>query len=198
MNIKLHFDDIIYQLQRYGGVSTYWKEITSRIVNTNDFEINRTIGSKITRYLPVYTNTQIFHSSYYRIPLSKSAKTVVTIHDFLYEYGYLQTLNAQTNIWQMKLAINAADAIVCVSENTKKDLIHFVPKVDINKIRVIYNGVDEKFKPINLDVHFNKKHLFEDFNYAIYVGDHKTNYKNFDMAIKACQIRNLQFLIVWM
>ena len=127
MNIKLHFDDIIYQL--HGGVSTYWKEITSRIVNTNDFEINRTIGSKITRYLPVHTNAQIFHSSYYRIPLGKNVKTVVTIHDFLYEYGINKTLNASINIWQMKLAINQADAIICVSENTKKDLLSLYPKL---------------------------------------------------------------------
>ena len=187
MNIKLHFDDIIYQLQPHGGVSTYWKEITSRIVNTNDFEINRTIGSKITRYLPVYTNTQIFHSSYYRIPLGKSSKTVVTVHDFLYEYGYLQTLNASINIWQMKLAINRADAIICVSENTKKDLLSLYPKlINHPHIYVVGHGANLKIdetlnlKPPNrlLDLGTMSK------RYILFVGK-RLKYKNFQSAIVA-------------
>jgi len=187
MNIKLHFDDIIYQLQPHGGVSTYWQEITSRIVNTNDFEINRTIGSKITRYLPVYTNTQIFHSSYYRIPLGKSAKTVVTVHDFLYEYGYLQTLNASINIWQMKLAINRADAIICVSENTKKDLLSLYPKlINHPHIYVVGHGANLKIdetlnlKPPNrlLDLGTMRK------RYILFVGK-RLKYKNFQSAIVA-------------
>ena len=186
--MKLHFDDIIYQLQRHGGVSTYWKEITSRIVNTNDFEINRTIGSKITRYLPVHTNAQIFHSSYYRIPLGKNVKTVVTIHDFLYEYGINKTLNASINIWQMKLAINQADAIICVSENTKKDLLSLYPKL-INHPHIYAVGLGTSLKideTLNLNPTDRLLDLVKAMNkrYILFVGK-RVKYKNFQSAILA-------------
>lgn len=188
MNIKLHFDDIIYQLQHHGGVSTYWKEITSRIVNTNDFEINRTIGSKITRYLPVHTNAQIFHSSYYRIPLGKNVKTVVTIYDFLYEYGYLPTLNASINIWQMKLAINRADAIICISENTKKDLLSIYPNL-INHRHIYAVGLGANLK-IDESLNINPPDRLlnidktERTRYVLFVGK-RLKYKNFQSAIVA-------------
>ena len=188
MNMKLHFDDIIYQLQRHGGVSTYWKEITSRIVNTNDFEINRTIGSKITRYLPVHTNAQIFHSSYYRIPLGKNVKTVVTIYDFLYEYGYLPTLNASINIWQMKLAINRADAIICISENTKKDLLSIYPNL-INHRHIYAVGLGANLK-IDESLNINPPDRLLNIDkstrnrYILFVGK-RVKYKNFHSAIIA-------------
>ena len=188
MNMKLHFDDIIYQLQRHGGVSTYWEEITSRIVSANDFEINRTIGSKITRYLPVYTSTQIFHSSYYRIPLGKNVKTVVTIYDFLYEYGYLPTLNASINIWQMKLAINRADAIICISENTKKDLLSIYPNL-INHRHIYAVGLGANLK-IDESLNINPPDRLLNIDkstrnrYILFVGK-RVKYKNFHSAIIA-------------
>jgi len=220
----LYVDNIVFSLQKIGGISLYWIKHLERLLQDNrqscqiiEFDnadqnffrkqlyidknligIKNSMFLRLKRYLDVKTNNRekyIFHSSYYRITKGKKAINVITVHDFTYEY-YVKGMAQKVHTWQKKRSILKADGIICISENTKKDLIHFVPQVDINKIRVIYNGVDDKFKPINLDVHFNKKHLFEDFNYAIYVGDHKTNYKNFDMAIKACQIRNLQFLIV--
>ena len=80
MKFKLHFDDTIFQLQTKGGISKYWTEITSKICASNFFEIKRTKGRKVNRYLPIPTNADIFHSSYYRIPISKNTKNVVTIH----------------------------------------------------------------------------------------------------------------------
>lgn len=51
--------------------------------------------------------------------------------------------------WVEKTAIEMADAIVAVSEQTKKDVIKFF-KVDPEKIHVIYNGIDpEEYQPVN-------------------------------------------------
>ena len=86
MKIKLHLDDIIYRLQGKGGISTYWTEMSSIISSSQGFQIHHTTGSKITRYLPVYTNAQIFHSSYYRVAFGKGVKNVVTVLDLIYEY----------------------------------------------------------------------------------------------------------------
>jgi mannosyltransferase len=188
MQIKLHFDDIIYQLQKQGGISTYWKELASNISNSDDFKIIRTKGDKFTRYLPVYTNAQIFHSSYYRVAFGKGVKNVVTVHDLIYEYGYVQTLNAPINIWQMKIAINRADAIICVSENTKEDLLSLYPKlINHPHIYVIGHGASLKIdETLNLNPPDRLLDLGKTINerYILFVG-RRLQYKNFQSAIVA-------------
>ena len=49
--------------------------------------------------------------------------------------------------WTERTAIEMADAIIAVSEETKTDVLkHF--NVDPNKIEVIYNGIDlDQYKP---------------------------------------------------
>jgi len=184
--IILHLDDIIYQLQGKGGISTYWSGLSSIISESQVFQTQHTIGSKITRYLPVCTNAQIFHSSYYRIPLSKNTKQVVTIYDFLYEYGYLKTLNKPINIWQMKLAINTADAIVCISENTKKDLLTLYPDLkDHPKIYVVELAASLKYnESLNRETSGRVVDICKNIihKYVLFVGK-RVNYKNFQMAL---------------
>lgn len=182
MKIKLHFDDIIYQLQNVGGISIYWKELISRIYKCEDFQIQHTKGSKIARYLPVYTNAQVFHSSYYRKPIARKTKNVVTVHDFAYELGFLNTLNKGINIWQTKLAINAADAIVCVSENTKKNLLQIYPHlVNHPSIYVISHGTPLQFYETfnhNPSENLMKLVINNLKRYVLFVGK-RNKYKNF-------------------
>jgi len=184
--ISLHLDNIIYQLQGTGGISTYWTELSSMISASQVFQIHHTTGSKITRYSPVYTNAQIFHSSYYRIPLSKHTKKVVTIHDFIYQYGFIKSLNTPLNIFQMKLAINTADAIVCVSENTKKDLLLLYPHLKkYDKIYVVGNGVSLKFEEtLNIKAPTRLREISRTIvhKYILFVGK-RIEYKNFEAAL---------------
>jgi glycosyltransferase involved in cell wall biosynthesis len=186
MKIKLHLDDIIYVLQEKGGISTFWKELTSRISDNNNIQIQRTKGNRISRYLPVHTKSDLFHSSFYRKPLGKSVKTVVTIHDFIYELGYLKTLNARVNILQVKLALDSADAIVCVSENTKKDLLLIYPSLKSNpNIYVVNNGVSLKYDETLNSQYFDRflsLNLNKPQKYILFVGK-RVKYKNFESAL---------------
>jgi mannosyltransferase len=186
MNIKLHFDDIIYNMQRQGGISRYWQEMTSRVSLSKKFHILRSQDSKFFRYFPVPTSCQIFHSSYYRNSLGKKTKRVVTVHDFLYQYGIIQTSNSLFHMWQMSLSINSADAIICVSENTKRDLLLFYPNLkEFPNIYVIPHGSN-----IN-SAHISKlqtskfilkiKNLLEN-PYILFVGK-RLKYKNFESAL---------------
>lgn len=43
-----------------------------------------------------------------------------------------------------------SDFVICISESTKNDLIKFFP-IDVNKIRVIYNGVSDEYFPLRAD-----------------------------------------------
>ncbi len=44
--------------------------------------------------------------------------------------------------WMERTAIDTADAVIAVSEGTKKDILAAYPEIDPAKIHVIYNGID--------------------------------------------------------
>ncbi len=44
--------------------------------------------------------------------------------------------------WMERTAIDAADAVIAVSEGTKADILQAYPEIDATKIHVIYNGID--------------------------------------------------------
>lgn len=184
MVINLHWDDIIYKIQSFGGISTYWKEITSRIAKNKKFNIYRSGGNEFFRYFPVPSCADIFHSSYYRTPLSIKTKNVVTVYDFIYELGFIKNLGFQLHIYQKKKAINTADAIICISENTKKDLLSFYPHLKENPhIYVIKCGtsfsIENTPKASKRIIEMSK--VTKD-RYILFVGT-RMYYKNFESAL---------------
>ena len=98
----------------------------------------------------------------------------------------VEFLNNKINIWQLKLALNAANAIVCVSENTKKDLLSIYPEFKNHPdIYVVSNGVSFKFDetlnqqpPVKL-LELSRTMLKQ---YLLFVGK-RINYKNFEAAL---------------
>lgn len=222
MNILL--DNIIFSLQKAGGASVVWQQHLERLLQDQCFQcslleydnagfnffrqqlkINKDLINlrsskflKIKRYLnlnAVTTDKHLFHSSHYRIEKGNNVVNVTTVHDFTYEY-FIKGLALKVHTWQKNTAINNANGIICVSESTKKDLLYFLPHINENKIRVIYNGVDERFRPLQDETFSIKKHYFEDYSYLMYIGDRRTVYKNFDMSVNACALTNFPLLII--
>lgn len=223
--MKIVFDNIIYSLQKSGGGSVYWTELVKRFIKSDNELIffdqkepnenlfrntlhldNVKTESKwslaIRRYLPFtekISGKYIFHSSYYRYASASNAINVTSIHDFTTE-KFRKGLAREVNLLQKKWAVKKAKGVVCISENTKKDLLFFMPNTDENKIRVIYNGVSEDF--FNIEYEFNIadkdlrfKHL-ENEKYLLYVG-HRTGYKNFKLAVDAAsQFLNQYKLVI--
>lgn len=132
----------------------------------------------------------IFHSSYYRTCCNKNAVNVITVHDFtyeLFEHGLKKYIHSITK----NRAIRKADYIICISENTKRDLLELVDGVDENKIFVIYNGVADTYRLLENDLRYKK----EDLPYLVFVGG-RNGYKNFKLAVKVAQQSNMQLKIV--
>jgi len=218
------FDNIIFFLQRAGGISLYWSALLKRASQSKKYEfvcyepkkkshnifyrdfslpkryeINLPII--LLRYLPFTKKVEeyaIFHSSYYRVALGKKVINITTVHDFTYEY-YFKGLLKWIHILQKRFAITHSDGIICVSENTKKDLLHFFPHLDESKIRVIYHGLSEDFFPLPLEEKKEKlASVFPqlvDKKYVLYVGD-RTHYKNFSIAVEAVKQLPLLVLVV--
>ncbi len=204
--MQLVYDNIIFSLQKAGGISIYWAELIKYLVkkhkdvifyeseNQNIFrkeldiktQVESSLNLNILRYLPILKKLpsgSIYHSSYYRVSFQKDIVNITTVHDFTYEY-FMTGLIKYIHIWQKKFAIKKSDGIICVSENTKKDLIKLYPMIDESKIKVIYNGVGDEF----IQLENSKKYLIDEFEvlkdkkYILYIGD-RSRYKNFDVAI---------------
>lgn len=217
--IKVVLDNIIFSLQKSGGISVVWSELLKRLQLSNlNFEcleydvmsnINRrqlSLNSKsvqvrkkkflsITRYLSpmVVKNKEfIFHSSYYRTCSNSNAINITTVHDFTYEY-YCTGIKRKVHLWQKYRAISKSDYIICISENTKRDLLKFLPKTDETKIRVIYNGVSDDYFFIR--ERESIKLPFDLETYVLFVGS-RERYKNFELTVKAVAYNKLKLVIV--
>ncbi len=90
----------------------------------------------------------------YQIPntmplLGKATPTVVTIHDLVdlrvKKYGVLRTTYRFLINF---LAAHLADRVLTVSENSKRDLVRLL-RISESKVTVIYNGVNEAFRPLD-------------------------------------------------
>lgn len=219
------FDNIIFTLQKSGGISVYWHELINRLLENSNVQISfiedinggknifrgnlliekiKIFDKKIynqkflSRYRKISLNVRnekiIFHSSYYRT-LSKKVKEenlvkeVVTVHDFTYEH-FVKGPKKWIHTLQKKNAIKAADIVICISENTKKDLLHFYPEFANKEIRIVYNGVSGDYFKIS------KSNLITNNKYFLFVGS-RADYKNFDFTIKAvAQTKDFMLKIV--
>jgi len=208
--MNIFFDNIIYSLQRTGGGSVYWTELLKRFCSTNEnlffveqagkennlfrkylnIQNNILIEKKlplfITRFLPLTISIKqksIFHSSYYRYSNSTNAINVLTIHDFTAEY-FMTGVRHNVNYIQKKQAIKKADGIICISENTKNDLLNLHPWINENRIKIIHNGASDNFFPLEKSGTGILPDNFIKRPYILYVGHRTMQYKNFDVAIK--------------
>ncbi len=91
----------------------------------------------------------VYHGLSHELPLGierTSIKTVVTVHDLIFErypeqYSFF---DAKIHSWKCRSACERADAIVAVSESTKNDIIEFYG-INPNKISVVGVACHERF-----------------------------------------------------
>ena len=112
----------------------------------------------------------IIHYSYYNPFLSKflNIPYVVTVHDLIHEKLFKGNFFSQR-----KAILTKATKIICISEETKKNLLKFY-NIKKDKVSVIYHGVK-----IN-----NRKSRKVKKNQKIFFFD-RGRYKNFDIVVNA-------------
>ncbi|RZL62213.1 MAG: glycosyltransferase family 1 protein, partial [Pedobacter sp.] len=213
--MKIHYDNIIYSLQKAGGISSYWSALISRFLR-DDVDISftenpnenlsraalnipsnlifpssskRTLVDRFKNLALTKQNEPfVFHSSYNRSTNNTNAKSVITVHDFVHEKFY-GGLRRYLHLLQKNKAIETADKIIVVSENTKNDLLHFHPCLNQDHIHVIYNGVSDDFFMIEQQGSSTKPYL-------VFIGS-RAYYKNFHFAVDVLQsLPDFDFYIV--
>jgi len=194
MNVLL--DGIIFSLQLHGGISVYFQELIKFADEHNlrgvvqvgalkqrlphglkNIALDKTTYRSFERYRAcrISEDFSLFHSSYYRLPGRPDIPAVVTVHDFVYErfsHGARRFVHSR----QKNAAIRAAQAIICVSESTRQDLLEYVGVKHGQSVQVIHNGVSDIFRPLEAPP--------SPIPFVLYVGL-RGGYKNFDLALRA-------------
>lgn len=92
----------------------------------------------------------LMHFTHFNAPMLYRGKSVVTIHDLTLSFFPGKKMNSWSHRKAYELVLNRsakhATKIIAVSQHTKNDLLE-VTGVDSAKVEVIYEGVDEQFKP---------------------------------------------------
>lgn len=149
--MKIWYDDIVYSLQRAGGISVMWSHITdqslypschikyknaesnpcSKIIDGHHYEIQEHKQLTLKRYMnPSVAGVKepfLFHSSYYRYCTNKNAINITTVYDFIYEYCR-HDFKSRLHKMQKKNTVLHSDGVICISESTKRDLVKFYPE----------------------------------------------------------------------
>jgi mannosyltransferase len=200
---RITFDCIIFGLQRFGGISSYWAQLTSHALATGAFDFDlllpkyvrsrafspeyfdrvaRTteqLPASVSRYLPAKAHDgSVFHTSYYRLPRGRTGQYVVTVYDFIYE-RYRSGLARWVHNQQKLVSIRRADDVICISEYTRKDVLEFCPDIDPARVHVVPLAVDHgTYFPDPV------AGCRGDGREVLFVGQ-RGGYKRFDLAVEA-------------
>jgi glycosyltransferase involved in cell wall biosynthesis len=154
------------------------------------------IPVKISQHDPkVYTHlpgiikdvgAELVHYHYYITPLNTPIPSVVTVHGTVYSQ-YPKLLPVFRRVMYnlcMRHSMNQSSMVTCVSNYTADDVRKFFPSVPQGKIRVVYNGVESRFSPPEMDTEDVKAKLGLPGSYIMYMGNHRKS-KNIEGLIKA-------------
>lgn len=189
--MQLIADNIIFALQRVGGISVVWNELLSRARVDKEIALTELNYTTEQRFLERYRTPEfqasgpcVFHSSYFRVLPQKGVHNVTTVHDLTYHF-YRKGLAKAVHLWEEERALRHSEAVICISENTKRDLLHFYPWVKEEQLHVVHNGVSDEFFPIPS---VQKK------GYLLYVGNTSVEYKRYDVAQEVARQTGLELV----
>ena len=147
-------------------------------------KINQILNRKYLFGIKGNKSCNIFHETYFdsfatRLPAN--TLRVISVYDMIDEkFGVNRSIRSKISLRDKEIAIKRADHVICISENTRTDLIDIlnIPK---SKTSVVYLGSEmiENIRKDNLPAinYINNK-------YILYVGS-RGGYKNFNLLLKA-------------
>jgi glycosyltransferase involved in cell wall biosynthesis len=160
-------------------VSDYPPKMATAIVAVNRLMARRRIAS---------WRPDIVHETYFSTSRSapKNCPTILTVFDMISElslgdltsFSPVSTLKNYVVNPSKAAAIARADSIICISQQTRQDLLQIYP-VPENKVSVVYLGCDAAPEVLNKNVN-----SVSNRPYLLYVGL-RTGYKNFTLFLRA-------------
>ncbi len=208
--MNIIYDHQIFTNQSNGGPSRYFTELIKEIsilnnnpliiapfhknfylrkishLNKKEFSANlrknliiNLLNNLISNHYFKNLKYDLYHLTYYNNCFKTSKPKVITVYDLIHE-KYDKEYKFK-NLPKKKIFKNI-DHFLCISNNTKKDLINFY-NIDENKITVTYlaNSIKHKFE--NLSEYKKNSKVFKK-PFFLYVGSRK-RYKNFKLFAKS-------------
>ncbi len=216
--MRILIDGVFFQLNNT-GIARVWESITKILASQEEHEIyfldrGRAPDINNVKYIPFPTfyakdcpadslliqdvcdefKIDVFTSTYYTTPIK--TPMVLMVYDMIPE---IFNFDMSHRIWMEKnTAINYAQRYLCISNNTRNDLLSLYPEIPPNCIEMAYCGVDTdtfRQRPANEINDFKLKHQL-DKPYFLFVGSrvqHK-GYKNSELFFNAlCETKTANF-----
>ena len=139
--------------------------------------------------LDVYHSTNLM-----RMPMVRARRVVVTHHDCTHERFPQYFSDVKKIYWARRRLFPSVDAIICVSESCRRDLLQFYD-VDPGKTRVIHHGISRLPRSGEAAAELRRR-VHRD--YLLFVGM-RPGFKNFDGLLRAfheSKLRNSLDLVV--
>jgi mannosyltransferase len=218
--MKVLYDDIIFRLQKVGGISNVFSQLISFAIKDESIELGhisttrgeiknifwkeleitkpiyfKNISRILLQFIPIsFIDTKcfsIFHATYYNFPIKKNnIKFVITIHDLGYERGLMQK--------GIKRFVNIFFKRLAIIQ---ADGIICVSQSTFNDL-FIYYGKHLNNKQIAV-IHNGISNKFKNLDYSsntfsrnvLFVGG-RQRYKNFKNLVRAIAISNEYNLVI--
>lgn len=132
---------------------------------------------RYSRWMVRHSKFDVFHPTYYDPYFIKYIKkpVVITVHDMLHELYPHYFPDAAEMIARKRAVISKADALIAISENTRKDIIKVFPE-KASQITVVYHGYTfTDIAPAAMQL---------PQNYILFIGE-RWHYKNFPVFAQA-------------
>lgn len=139
---------------------------------------NQFLGAyKVRNFRP-----DIVHETYYSrfTNWSKTALHVITVYDMIHELFPDEFQGSEQIIENKKVAIQRADRIICISDNTRNDLLKF-HDLPVERVSVVHLGFDMLDRECTST---RQESSPEPPPYLLYVGG-RAGYKNFEKFLRA-------------
>lgn len=164
----------------YGKYLKKYPPKTTRLI----LKINQLISDAV---IPIM-RPNIIHQTYYggQFYSANGSARILTVYDMIHELMAAEISPLDQTSRLKSISVNDSDHIICISQNTKADLMNFL-NVPESKISVVYLGCDVGKLGNRLE---QSRSFYCVRPYVLYVGN-RFGYKNFNVLLKAYGALNL-------
>jgi glycosyltransferase involved in cell wall biosynthesis len=161
----------IPDIERYLRPNCVWQSVLPRIKH---FTHNLWTGTG---------EGKIWHSTYYTMPEKWTGYSVATVHDMVFELfpQFYNGPNFDLFRQRKRLSVQRADAVICVSDTTRQDVLRLY-ELDADKVHVVHNACSDIFRRLDGTEVPASSQIEQPF--LLYIGN-RARYKNFDVLAKA-------------
>lgn len=139
------------------------------------------VNRSIARFFWRNAEADVYHTSSYDMP-AVSGPSLALVHDMMPERfpEMFPDASWRSLALRKKRAVECATLVLCVSENTKRDVVELLG-VSEEKCRVSHNG---GFFEQGFQAEGAQPSELGDRPFVLYVGGHRTAYKNFQFLVR--------------